>query len=413
MGTLLRRFWIPVLLTEELPEPDGEPVAVRIMGEDLVAYKDTNGKVGLLDGYCAHRHAHLYWSRNEECGLRCTYHGWKYDTEGNCIDMPNEPAESNFKDKIKINSYPTREWGGAIWAYMGPPELMPPELPQFEWARVADNQRIITKRLQESNWAQAVEGGIDSSHISFLHGGKPPAIANLPENQTVSTRDTSPRFWISHRDFGFAAAARRNAPEEQYYWRITPYLAPWYTIIPGGAAENRSLSGHAWVPIDDTHVFTFTMTWNPSRPITDEERETHLKGFGVHTEVDKVMPRWELKISNGYTPIRNMSNNYMVDFEERRLRTFTGIKGISEQDMSIQESMWPMVPRWKEHLGTTDKAIIEFRKLVMGMARDLLEGKEPEFPHTPDAYRVRSAAVTIGRDIAWEEGSAEVMKARV
>jgi hypothetical protein len=296
---------------------------------------------------------------------------------------------------------------------MGPPEHMPPELPQFEWARVSDSQRIITKRLQESNWAQAVEGGIDSSHISFLHSGKPPAVERLPENQNLQNRDKSPRFWIGQRDFGFLAAARRNAPEEKYYWRITPFLAPWYTIIPGGGQEGGSLSGHAWIPVDDTHVFTFTFTWNATRPITDEERAVALQGFGVHTEVDKNIPRWDLKISNSYTPIRSMNNNYMVDYEERRTRTFTGIKGISEQDMSIQESMWPMVPRWREHLGTTDKAIIEFRKLVMGLARDLLEGVEPEFPHRPEAYRVRSAAITIGKDIHWEEGSAEVTKAKV
>jgi phenylpropionate dioxygenase-like ring-hydroxylating dioxygenase large terminal subunit len=432
MGTALRRFWIPVLLSEEVPVPDCEPIAIRILGEDLVAFKDTNGKVGLIDAYCAHRHAHLYWTRNEENGLRCTYHGWKYDTEGNCVDMPNEPAESNFKDKIKITAYPTREWGGVVWAYMGPVEHMPPELPQFEWARVPEEHRIATKRLQESNWAQAVEGGIDSSHVSFLHSSLNqaqtgmitgvPAQAVAPGNASnpsfaqqgrTMALDKSPRFWIGHRDFGFLAAARRNAGEDKYYWRITPYLAPWYTIIPGGGQEGSSLSGHAWVPVDDEHVWTFTFTWNPTRPLTPEEHATHMQGFGVHTEVDKNLPRWDLKISNSYKPIRNMDNNYMVDYEERRKRTFTGIKGISEQDMSIQESMWPIVPRWREHLGTTDKAIIEFRKLVMGMARDLLEGVEPEFPHTPDAYRVRSAAITISRDVPWEEGSAEVVKAKV
>ena len=420
MGTLLRRFWTPVLISDELPGPDCEPRAIRIYGEDLIAFRDTDGKVGLIDAYCAHRHAHLYWARNEEHGLRCTYHGWKYDTEGNCVDMPNEPAESNFKDKIKINAYPARDWGGVIWAYMGPPEMEPPELPQFEWARVPDAHRVVTKRLQESNWAQAVEGGIDSSHISFLHsslpgqsrpGGEFPQ-AQQAQRQT-SVQDKSPRFWISHRDFGFYAAARRTASDAEYYWRITPYLVPFYTIIPGGSAENRSLSGHVWTPIDDTHVWTYTISWKPSQPYTDEERTTMTAGYGTHAETDKNLPRWDLKTSNSYTTVRNMDNNYMVDFEERRNRTFTGIKGIGEQDMSIQESMWPVVPRWREHLGTTDKAIIEFRKTVIGLARDLMEGREPEHPHTPEAYRVRSGAITIGKEVHWEEGAAEVLKARV
>jgi len=418
MGTLFRRFWIPVLLSDELPEPGCPPVAVRILGEDLVAFRDTEGKVGVLEAYCAHRHAHLYWGRNEDCGLRCTYHGWMYDIDGNCIEMPNELEDSDFKDRIKITSYPARDWGGVIWAYMGPAELMPPEQPQFEWARVADSHRIATKRLQESNWAQAVEGGIDSSHVSFLHrsvfrpdaAGVPPAV-----NQQIQamTADKAPRFWISQRDFGFLAAAQRRTEDDKFYWRITPYLTPMYTIIPGLGVEGSSLSGHAWVPIDDEHVWTFTFTWNPTRPITAEERETQMQGFGIHTEVDKDVTRWDLKISNAFRPVRNAENNYMIDREEQRTRSFTGIKGISEQDMSIQESMGKVSPRWKEHLGTTDKAILEFRRLMLAACRNLMEGKEPPQPHNPDAYRARSAAIVIDKTVPWEDGSMEAVQARV
>jgi nitrite reductase/ring-hydroxylating ferredoxin subunit len=162
LGGLMRRYWIPFLLSSELPEPDCPPVRVTLLGEGLVAYRDSKGRVGLLDRHCAHRGASLFFGRNEECGLRCVYHGWKYDLEGHCVDMPNEPPESNFKDKVRIKAYPCRERGGMVWTYMGPPELMP-GLPEFEFLMGPDNQRYVTKRLQECNWLQALEGGRSST----------------------------------------------------------------------------------------------------------------------------------------------------------------------------------------------------------------------------------------------------------
>lgn len=429
MGNLLRRFWLPVALSEELPAPDCTPVAVRIMGEDLVLFRDTAGRPGVIDGYCPHRHAHLYWGRNEEGGLRCTYHGWKYDVTGACMEMPNEPPESVYHQKVRIKAYPAKEAGGCIWAYMGPKNLMPPELPAVEWSRVPDSHRISTKRLQLSNWAQAVEGGIDSSHISFLHSRLEPKSKQLDaamadtdramEQATGSAQtargaalDKSPRFWTSMRPFGFMVAARRNANEDEYYWRLTPFMLPSYTIIPGGDQPDRNLGGHVWVPMDDEHVWTFSFTWNTERPIPDEERREHLQGLGIHTQVDKTVSDWDLGLSNAYLPVRNRRNMYMVDREEQRTRTFTGIKGISEQDMSIQEAMGRTSPRWLEHLGTTDKAIIEFRAVLLRMCKELMEGKEPEQPHNPQAYSVRSAAFNLPHDVPWEEGMVPFVQAR-
>src|SRR5437867_4202726 len=193
MGGLMRRYWVPFLLSSELPEPDCSPVRVTLLGERLVAYRDTDGRVGLLDVHCAHRGASLFFGRNEESGLRCVYHGWKYDLEGRCIDMPNEAPESNpstplrtsFKEKIHLKAYPCRERGGMVWTYMGPRELMP-GLPELEWAVVPEGQSFASKRLQECNWLQAMEGGIDSSHISFLHGGRPPSKAASYEEPQFS-----------------------------------------------------------------------------------------------------------------------------------------------------------------------------------------------------------------------------------
>src|SRR5437763_2750135 len=210
MGRLMRRFWMPGLLSHELPDADCPPVRVTLLGEDLVAFRDSNGTVGLVDRHCPHRGASLFFGRNEESGLRCVYHGWKYDVGGNCVEMPSEPAESSFKHKIKIAAYPCLERGGVVWTYLGPPELQP-GLPELEWSAVPEPQRFASKRHQECNWLQAMEGGIDSSHISFLHGGQPPSKRNQPgrANDALNSpgyeyrrRDTSPRFEVVDTDYG-------------------------------------------------------------------------------------------------------------------------------------------------------------------------------------------------------------------
>jgi phenylpropionate dioxygenase-like ring-hydroxylating dioxygenase large terminal subunit len=394
MGELFRRFWIPALISEELPEPDCTPVAIKLFGEDLIAFRDTDGKVGLISAFCPHRHAHLFWGRNEECGLRCTYHGWKFDVDGNCVDMPNEPEENRFHDKVKTQSYPTREAGACVWAYMGPKELEPKEIPHLEWARLPDSHVQVTKRLQENNWAQATEGGMDSSHISYLH--------NMDmENITPSTADKAPFLQTAMKEFGFIEAARRVQPDGKHYWRIRPVMVPSFMMIPSSDKPDRNIGGHVWIPVDDTHCWAYTMTWNATRPLTQEERDRNLEGFGTHCEVDRTATRWDLNISNAWSPIRNLDNNYMIDRSEQKTHSFTGIKGIGEQDCSIQESMGGMSPRWEEHLGTSDRAIILFRKMVMGLARDLMEGSEPELAHAPEKFKVRSTGFTIDPEQDW------------
>ena len=408
MGQLMRRFWLPALLAEELPEPDGPPVRLRLLGEDLVAFRDSDGRLGLLDAYCAHRRANLFWGRNEESGLRCVYHGWKYGVDGQCIDMPNEPPESRFKDKITLTAYPAREWGGIIWAYLGPPEQQPAELPQFEWARVPASHRLVSKRLQETNWAQAVEGGIDSSHVSFLHRQMQndpslvPGVLRGGGQMDLLARDTSPRFTVKTTDYGFLIGARRNADESSYYWRISQFLLPSYTMIPPSGEPGQNLNGHGWVPIDESHVWTFSVTWNPDRPLGEDEIEDTRSGRGLHAQVDE-----------RYRPIRNKDNNYQIDRLEQKTTTFTGIKGISEQDMAMQESMGPLVDRSLEHLGTTDTAVIAFRRRLLNLVRDLEQGKEPEAPHRPESYRVRSAAIVLQQAQPFDEGAKEELVARM
>src|SRR5215470_10599572 len=204
MGNVMRRYWMPVVLASELPNADSDPVRVRLLGENLIAFRDTNGEVGLLAENCPHRGASLFFGRNEECGLRCVYHGWKFDATGQCVDMPNEPAESDFKLKVRATAYPCKEWGGVVWVYMGSPELMRP-LPQFEWARVPDNQRCVGKYVVEANYLQVLEGSLDSAHLGFLHtwlNAPPPQGAPHRGTRMAQSNDKTPRFFTHNTDFG-------------------------------------------------------------------------------------------------------------------------------------------------------------------------------------------------------------------
>ena len=404
MGNVFRRFWMPFLMPEEVAERDGPPVAVRLLGEDLVAFRDSEGRLGLLDRYCPHRRVDLLLGRNEQGGLRCVYHGWKFDTRGNVLDMPAEPADTPLKDETKIRSYPIVEWGGLIWAYMGEPEHMPAVPPEIEWGLVPPAHRYISKRLQETNYAQGVEGGIDSSHVGILH-------SLLDEDTSIPFRqrqispnaripylasDTAPRFFVRHTDYGMAIGARRNVAEDDYYWRVTQFLAPFYTMIAPNQ-QGGPIMGHAWVPIDDHNCWLFTMTWNAARPLEAHE----LDHGGVHTQVMD---------DGSYRPLINRHNDYKRDRTEQRLRSSTGIEGIGMQDTAVQESMGPIVDRSRETLGSGDAAIVGFRKWLLRSADDLEHGKAPAVTEHPEWYRVRSAAIILGRGIDFQVGAGAALR---
>jgi phenylpropionate dioxygenase-like ring-hydroxylating dioxygenase large terminal subunit len=408
MGELLRRFWMPALLETEIADADGAPVRLRLLGEDLVAFRDTEGRLGVLEAHCAHRRAHLYFGRNEECGIRCVYHGWKYDVTGQCVDMPSERAETDFKHKVKIRSYPTRTFGGVVWIYMGPRKLEP-ELPDFEWARLPSSRCEVTKRLQQCNWAQAVEGGIDSSHISYLH-------RNLEDlepsksgtgHRSYTSRDRSPVFTVNETDYGLLIGARRNATETSYYWRITQFLVPFWTMIPPilrdevDDSSEDTYAGHAWVPIDDENTWTWSFNCNPHRDFTAEEKKLFHPHTGMWGPVDE-----------SYLPTRNRDNAYGFDRDRQRKVNYTGIVGIPNQDAAVQESMGPIADRSRETLGTSDKAIIAYRKLLLDMAKALEAGQEPDAAKDGSRYNVRSASVLLAKDEPFERGAARLLSAR-
>jgi phenylpropionate dioxygenase-like ring-hydroxylating dioxygenase large terminal subunit len=399
MGQLFRRYWIPALLAAEIPEPDCPPVRVQLLGEQLVAFRDTSGRIGLLDELCSHRTASLFFGRNEECGLRCAYHGWKYDVEGNCVDMPSEPESSSFKDRVKQTAYPGVERAGIVWTYMGPPGTEPP-LPELEWALLADDQRFVSKRWQDSNYLQAMEGGIDSSHVSFAHRfniDDDPMHAGT-EGLKYLRADTRPRFEVAESDGGLVIGARRVVDDESYYWRITQWIMPWYTIIPPFGTHNP-LGAHAWVPIDDENCWTWSINYHPSRPLREDELAAMRAGDGIHV---KYQP-------GTYRPVANRENDYLIDrTAQKEKRTFSGVAGISMQDASLQESMGPVCDRTKERLGTSDAAIILARRRLLAALEDM--DTAPVLPGAAAEHqRVRSTSLILPSTVPFQEGARDAL----
>ena len=380
MGQLFRRYWIPALLSEELPGPDCPPVRVKLLSERLIAFRDTQGRVGLLDEFCAHRRSSLWFARNEENGLRCAYHGWKYDVSGQCVDVPSEPGESGFCRNVRLKSYPCVERGGAVWAYMGPVEAKPP-FPEFEWTLVPPSHRFVSKRLQECNYLQAMEGGIDSSHVSSLHSGEMDTdVLHKGTQGARYQKDARPKFEIAESPGGLLIGARRNADAGRYYWRITQWIMPWYTMIP--PYGDHALHGHAWVPIDDESCWAWSMSHHPTRPLNELEWQAIRSGQSIYAEL----------IPGTYRPAANKDNDYLIDREGQKAgRYYSGVKGISMQDASIQESMGSITDRTLEYLAPTDIAIVKARRRLLDAAAALAMSVEPPGLE-PETHRVRSAS---------------------
>jgi phthalate 4,5-dioxygenase oxygenase subunit len=381
MGQIMRRHWIPACMSEEVAEPDGAPARTRLLGEDLVVFRDSDGKLGVLDEYCPHRRASLFYGRNEECGLRCLYHGWKLDVEGNVLEMASEPHESGLVEKVKHKAYPAREAGGFVWTYMGPAD----ERPEFHspaWAPSDDVRISIVKIHVAANWAQTLEGGIDSAHSSSLHStDMQPARVDSAKAQTDvwlrPSTDKSPRIQVQRTSFGLRYAAIRrpimNANTHDYT-RVTLFVAPFTSLIPPNNIHNLALMN---VPVDDTNTILYMMAWAESdKP--GIEQEAWRKFCGAQVGID---------VNAEFRKLRTRENNYLQDRQAMKLGNFTGIRGFPNQDIAMWESMGPIVDRSKERLGASDIAIVEFRQIMVEAARKMRDGgpaigmTEPRIPH--------------------------------
>jgi phenylpropionate dioxygenase-like ring-hydroxylating dioxygenase large terminal subunit len=409
MGALLRQFWTPFLPSADLPEVDGPPKRVRLLAEDLVAFRDTNGDVGLVEENCPHRGASLFFGRNEFCGLACNYHGWKYDVTGACVDMPNEPPESNFKDKVRITAYPVRDVNGVLWAYMGPRET-PPPFPEFEINTLPpENVFPPHMMLEECNWVQGLEGDLDSSHVFFLHGRIAPdgpaaeGLLRLPFG-----RDLAPTLDVVPTPYGAVYSAKRiNNDEGQRWHRITQFIFPYFTMVAAGVPN--SVSARAWVPIDDDYHMLISMRGKLDGPVTDEERARALsafdKGGGYVPETPDPRTR--------YLTAANRQNDYAIDYEVQKNINKSGIPPLGNlQDRAMTETMGKIYDRRKEHLGTSDRMIIFARQQLMKLARDYQEdGSVPALVDDAKLYRVRSASALLQEGEDWQAATAQARDA--
>jgi phthalate 4,5-dioxygenase len=400
MGDLFRCYWMPALLAEELPENECPPVRLKLLSERLLAFRDTNGRYGLIDEFCAHRGVSLWFGRNEECGLRCPYHGWKYDVTGQCIEVPSEPEESGFAKKIKLKSYPLVERGGVLWTYMGPPERQPP-LPEWEFATVPAAHSFMTKRTQECNWLQAMEGGIDSSHVSFLHRGdlnSDPLFKGSRGNK-YNLSDSKPHFEVVESAGGLYIGARRNAENGNYYWRITQWVMPSFTMIP--PRGDHPVHGHFWVPIDDDNCWAWSFDYKSTAPLSQEQVDAMRAGKGIHVTY----------VPSTFRPAANKDNDYLIDRAAQKAgRTYSGVEGIAMQDASLQESMGPTVDRTKENLVSTDNGIIMARHRLLRAVKALKD--KGVIPPGVDLehQRVRSAAVILPPDQPFKDAAEEALR---
>lgn len=392
LGNALRRYWIPALLSWELEEPDAPPVRCQLLGESLLAFRDTQGRIGLLDEFCPHRRASLFFGRNEDCGLRCVYHGWKFDVEGRCVDMMNEPNTQQFTDKIRQLSYPTIELGGVIWAYMGPRDSMPPP-PQFEWTQAPESHRHVSKVVQDCNWLQALEGGIDTSHVPILHRTfKADSSSPGYTPETPWVRVASPRMEVELTDYGHCYVGAWPLNEREQHIRAYHFVMPFHQLRPSfTAAGHDAVAGHMWVPMDDVTCMVYNWDYSLSEHPLGEADRLELRLGNGPAEVDQ---------QNDFRPFRNQANDYRLDRRLQKEETFSGIEGVNTQDRAVQESMGHIMDRSREHLGPADRAIIQLRRCLVQAIRTVQNGGEPAGLQ-PTYYDLRAIERALPRHADW------------
>ncbi len=399
LGNVFRRYWLPALMSSELPEPGCAPVRVQLLSEKLLAVRDAEGKLGLIDEFCAHRGVSLWFGRPEEGGIRCPYHGWKYGVDGQCLEVPSEPEESEFRHRVKLTSYPLVERGGILWTYMGPPEHQP-ELPEYEFAMVPSTHRFISKRIQESNWLQGLEGGIDSSHVSWLHRDslKSDPLFKGAAGNKYNMADLRPVFEVVDTDTGLLVGVRRNAEEGSYYWRITPWVMPCFTMVP--PRGDHPIHGHFWVPIDDENCWTWSFDYHAARELTSAEVAAMEDGKGIHVRY----------VPGTFIPEQNKANDYLIDREAQKAgKTYSGVDGIGMQDASLQESMGAIQDRTREHLTSTDNGIVKMRRSLLKAVKALAEEGVAPPATDPSAHHIRSAAVILARDQSFQDAARDAL----
>jgi len=386
MGELIRRYWIPAMLSSELAEPDGTPVRVRLLGEDLVAFRDTQGRVGLLEERCPHRQASLALGINDKGGLRCLYHGWKYAVDGTCLETPTEPPGSKVCQNVRARAYATHEAGGMIWAYMGPAQAQP-EFPEFEWLDMAPGHSVPFKMLAECNYAQTVEGTIDSAHAGVLHREQPWDAPAKYDHE----RDLSPKIEHELTSYGLRYAGVRKFRENEQHVRVTQVVLPFITLIPppgaGPNAQRRLVN--AFVPRDDESTWHMQWFYDETKPI----------------DVAFRIEEGGLWVDENHRKKLNLDNWYEQDREWMKTGMMSGIKGVITQDHAVSETQGKILDRTREHLGTSDVAVVAWRRLMIRTARALAESGElpPALANRMPWNEIRAETLVFPDTRSWKE----------
>ncbi|HWP58093.1 MAG TPA: Rieske 2Fe-2S domain-containing protein [Candidatus Acidoferrales bacterium] len=403
MGELFRQYWMPVLPVSFLQEPGGRPLRVRLLCEDLLLFRTRRGTVGLVGAYCSHRLAPLYFGRIEDDGVRCPYHGWKYAPSGKCLEMPNIPAEQQFCDAIRHPGYPCVEQGGIIWTYMGP-ATEPPPLPEFEFLMVPDEQRSYRVFHQECNYLQVLEGGIDPTHVMWLHSPydltDDIAKSHQPSQQVAANLSgvrTPLAIEVVDTAAGFMYGAKRPAGDGKSLWRVNQFIMPFYTMPPGSDLRGA----RAYVPIDDENSIKWQINWFPTREIMLGSKEQDRKNFPE----EDYLPATHEPFSF-IRPKATKANDYLINWEVHKSKRM-GIAGVNLQDRCITENEGPtpILDRTKENLCSADYTTIKARRMLLGAARALREkGTPPPGVRDPKVYRVRATSMVLPDSQPWVEG---------
>jgi phenylpropionate dioxygenase-like ring-hydroxylating dioxygenase large terminal subunit len=388
MGELFRRFWLPALLSEELPGPDCTPVRARLLGEDLIAFRDSNGRVGVVDAYCPHRSAPMFFGRNEEGGLRCVYHGWKFDVDGNCVDMPNCMEGESFKNKIKIPSYHAWEGGGMVWIYMGPADKVPPK-PAYEWLEIPPENRYVQKYVLNCNYLQTLENEFDIGHSAWLHSNlvqrRPNSNRQGMTVRNLKVADYS-NSWIVDTDFGSALIRKMEGSSDttDVYSFGTPFWMPSFSAA-GAAGALGVFPLNLKLPVDDESSVFFRLKWS-EKPIPPEIIYDYKHGNNEFPQ----------NIPGTFVPIQSKSNDYQIDRVKQRFFSWTGIINYPLQDFAVVENQrGPITDRTKEHLCSSDTYLLHMRWRLLNAAKALMRGEEPKEPWNPEAYRIRMRQLAV------------------
>lgn len=388
MGNLMRHYWIPAFKSSELVA-DGDPVRIMLLGEKLIGFRDSAGRAGVMDHRCPHRCASLFLGRNEENGIRCVYHGWKFDVEGNCVDMPSAKPHHDFKHKVRAKAYRVTEKAGVVWVFMGDAKE-PPALPGFEILDVPEDEINLTFVMRECNYLQALEGEIDTSHFGFLHAGHvDPDKLNETSNLRQTVVDRAPEYHVSDAPWGTQYAGYRASGDNQMYWRFANFLFPFYSQAPNGEFASH-MHARAWVPLDDTHTMFIFIWWKKAVAANAQPQPAYKDGtlVGGTGRTDNLLPNTTDWLGR-FRLAANPANDWLIDREAQRDGSnFTGIEGIHLQDQAITESMGGIVDHDHEHLAPSDLMITRTRRRMLIAMRALRDkGELPPGAEDPSVYR--------------------------